>query len=213
MGKYGNYKLPRFADMVNKQNEEIDEKSEETPESDHVESLAQILKMGEAGDDFVKMTIKTESGEEIELQFDYDGEGMVHAEHNGQTYSVPVKIDVEGGENDDEPQVGEPEIEEPCEDCKKHAEKEAHKAHGAFADFLAETYNGGAHPSANAKAYDLLTKDIEMLMDNGEDPHAILKRVRNLLGISGAPKPASTIGTSAPEYTGAHSILGDDQGA
>lgn len=212
MGKYGNYKLPRFADMVNRQNEEVDEKAEDdnTNPVDHEKSLAQILKMGEAGEDFVKLTIKTEDGEEIELKFDYDGMGMIHSEHNGQKYSIPVEINVEGEEE------GEEEIEEPCEDCLKHAEEEehggkaAHKAHGAFADFLAETYNGGQHPSANVKAYDLLQKDLEMLVDNGEDPKTILHRVKTILGISSSPRPAGSIGTdghAAYNYKGDQSIL------
>ena len=206
MGKYGNYKLPRFADMMNnRKDEEVDENVEENEGSDHTESLAQILKMGEAGEDFVKLTIKTEDGEEIELKFDYDGMGMIHAEHNGQKYTIPVEINVEGEENEDEPQVGEPEVEEPCEDCKKHAGKESHKAHGAFAEFLAETYNGGPHPSANTKAYDLLAKDIEMLVDGGEEPQAILRKVKSLLGISNAPKHQTN--TPGPVYQGERSIL------
>lgn len=69
-------------------NDEDDNEVEETNEN-----LAEILGLGDHGDDFAKITIKTEEGEEVELEFKYDGEGMIHAEHNGRTYSIPVEVE------------------------------------------------------------------------------------------------------------------------
>lgn len=112
------------------------------------ENLAEILGMGDHGDDFAKITIRTEDGEEVELEFKYDGDGMIHAEHNGKSYSIPVEVEVQGNlpvENDNEDHEEE-------HDEQEHGEG---KAHVSFTDFVNECWspmNEGYNPAMSEEA-------------------------------------------------------------
>lgn len=89
MGKYGSSYIPNF-DL-----DGDDDDTNDIEKNDGVdENLAEILGLGDHGNDFAKITIKTEDGEEVELEFKYDGEGMIHAEHKGRSYSIPVEVEV-----------------------------------------------------------------------------------------------------------------------
>lgn len=67
----------------------------------------QIVGLGDHGDDHAVITIKLPSGEEVELHFDYDGQGMLTAHHEDHEYSIPVEVD----------HMGEPDGDEVCPSC------------------------------------------------------------------------------------------------
>ena len=90
MGKFGNRRLPRFMEDTNPNTERPTRQSRPIRE----ESEHQILSLNGHGDDHAMITIRTQDGEEVELQFNYDGEGMLHAEHNGNTYTIPVEVEI-----------------------------------------------------------------------------------------------------------------------
>jgi hypothetical protein len=125
VGKFGKHNLPTFVQY------EKDNQVEETNEN-----LAEILGMGEHGNDFAKITIRTEDGEEVELEFTYDGDGMIHAEHNDKTYSIPVEVEVETSVSEEEPEHEDHE----SDDTNEEDDAEG-KAHTSFTDFLNECWS------------------------------------------------------------------------
>lgn len=88
MGKFGNRNLPRFMEDNIENPEELEENHENQL------SPIEILSLGDHGDDHAMILIKTKDGEEVELKFDYDGNGMLIAQHGDHEYSIPVEIEV-----------------------------------------------------------------------------------------------------------------------
>lgn len=88
MGKFGKRRIPKFMDAQQEVQEMID--------GDQLEQThpMQILSLGDHGDDHVMITIRTKEGEELELKFDYDGDGMLTAQHGDHEYSVPVEVEI-----------------------------------------------------------------------------------------------------------------------
>lgn len=84
MGKFGNRRIPKFM-----------EDDAVIPESHgSQESPIQIVSLGDHGDDHAMLVIKTHDGQEVELRFDYDGDGMLTAQHGDHEYSIPVEVEV-----------------------------------------------------------------------------------------------------------------------
>ena len=97
--------------------------------NDHSENTSvEIIGLGDHGDDHAIIKIKLPSGEEVELHFDYDGQGMLKAQHGEHEYSIPVEVEHEEHESDQE-------------------EREEHEGHAeghvtpTFESFLAECWN------------------------------------------------------------------------
>lgn len=88
MGKFGKRRLPKFMDAQQEVQEMI---GEDQLEQTHP---VQIVSLGDHGDDHVMITIKAANGEEFELKFDYDGDGMLTAQHGDHEYSVPVEVEI-----------------------------------------------------------------------------------------------------------------------
>lgn len=83
MGRFGKYRKPKFM------------KDEFIPES-HGKGAIQpeIVSLTGHGDDHAMIVIKTGDGQEIELRFDYDGDGMLISQHGDHEYSIPVEVEV-----------------------------------------------------------------------------------------------------------------------
>lgn len=83
MGKFGKSRVPKFM------------KGRSVPESHigHMNS-PEIVSISGHGDDHAMIIIKTPGGEEVELRFDYNGEGMLTSTHVDHEYSIPVEIEV-----------------------------------------------------------------------------------------------------------------------
>lgn len=87
MGKFGNRRIPKFM-----------EDDAVIPESHgSQESPIQIVSLGDHGDDHAMLVIKTHDGQEVELRFDYDGDGMLTAQHGDHEYSIPVEVEIVDG--------------------------------------------------------------------------------------------------------------------
>lgn len=100
MGKFGKRRLPKFMD--NRQ--EVQEMMDDSQLGQN--HPIQIVSLGDHGDDHVMITIRTKDGEELELKFDYDGDGMLTAQHGDHEYSVPVEVEI-AEELEDEDDVHE----------------------------------------------------------------------------------------------------------
>ena len=86
MGKFGNKRIPKFMS------------GEPIPEShEGVAIHPEILSLKGHGDDHAMIIIKTHDGQEVELRFDYDGDGMLTAQHGDHEYSIPVEIEIVSG--------------------------------------------------------------------------------------------------------------------
>jgi len=86
MGKFGNKRIPKF--MM----------GEPIPESHEGRSIhPEILSLSGHGDDHAMILIKTHDGQEVELRFDYDGDGMLIAQHGDHEYSIPVEVEIVSG--------------------------------------------------------------------------------------------------------------------
>ena len=72
----------------------------------------QIVGLGDHGDDHAVITIKLPSGEDVELHFDYDGQGMLTANHEDQEYSIPVEVGSMGEPDEDDDMDFSPEDED-----------------------------------------------------------------------------------------------------
>lgn len=91
MGKFGKRRLPRFMELDNnKVNEAPDDNTSHLDENHPIE----IVSLGDHGDDHAMIKIKTHEGEELELRFDYNGDGMLTAQHGDHEYSIPVEVEV-----------------------------------------------------------------------------------------------------------------------
>ena len=83
MGKFGNKRIPKFMS------------GEPIPEShEGVAIHPEILSLKGHGDDHAMIIIKTHDGQEVELRFDYDGDGMLTAQHGDHEYSIPVEVEI-----------------------------------------------------------------------------------------------------------------------
>jgi len=83
MGKFGNKRIPKF--MM----------GEPIPESHEGRAIhPTILSLSGHGDDHAMIVIKTQDGQEVELRFDYDGDGMLTAQHGDHEYSIPVEVEI-----------------------------------------------------------------------------------------------------------------------
>jgi DNA-directed RNA polymerase subunit RPC12/RpoP len=86
MGKFGNKRIPKF--MM----------GEPIPESHEGRAIhPEILSLSGHGEDHAMILIKTHDGQEVELRFDYDGDGMLTAQHGDHEYSIPVEIEIVSG--------------------------------------------------------------------------------------------------------------------
>jgi DNA-directed RNA polymerase subunit RPC12/RpoP len=95
MGKFGNKRIPKF--MM----------GEPIPESHEGRAIhPEILSLKGHGEDHAMIIIKTHDGQEVELRFDYDGDGMLTAQHGDHEYSIPVEIEIVSG-MDESSQVDE----------------------------------------------------------------------------------------------------------
>jgi DNA-directed RNA polymerase subunit RPC12/RpoP len=83
MGKFGNKRIPKFMS------------GEPIPEShEGVAIHPEILSLKGHGNDHAMIIIKTHDGQEVELRFDYDGDGMLTAQHGDHEYSIPVEVEI-----------------------------------------------------------------------------------------------------------------------
>jgi hypothetical protein len=83
MGKFGKNRIPKF--MM----------GEPIPESHDGKTMnPTILSLSNHGDDHAMIIIKTHDGQEVELRFDYDGDGMLTAQHGDHEYSIPVEVEI-----------------------------------------------------------------------------------------------------------------------
>ena len=98
MGKFGNRAYPKF--MSKEETYGINPHTQETRLDE--KSPVEIVSLGDHGDDHAMIVIKTESGEELELKFDYDGEGQLVAHHGDHEYVIPVEVEVISGEHEEE---------------------------------------------------------------------------------------------------------------
>ncbi|CAB4218936.1 hypothetical protein UFOVP1604_56 [uncultured Caudovirales phage] len=96
MGKFGKNRLPKF---MNKPDDRIGSNPHIQEDSQDDEMQPIIVSMSGHGDDHAMIVIRTKSGEELELRFDYDGEGMLTAQHGEHEYSIPVEIEVVSDED------------------------------------------------------------------------------------------------------------------
>jgi len=99
MGKFGKNKLPKF---MNKPDDRIGSNPHIQEEHQDDEMQPTIVSMSGHGDDHAMIVIRTKSGEELELQFNYDGEGMLTAQHGEHEYSIPVEVEYVETEEVDE---------------------------------------------------------------------------------------------------------------
>jgi hypothetical protein len=91
-----------------------------------VEEIMQpeILSMTSHHDDHAMIVIRTKDGEELELRFDYDGEGMLTAHHGDHEYSIPVEVEYVESDDDDFEEKWE--LEDADEDDPRFQEDEHH---------------------------------------------------------------------------------------
>lgn len=98
MGRFGKNRVPNFMkgkeDAIGANPRVADENLDEM-------HPVQIVSLGDHGDDHAMIVIKSKSGEELELRFDYDGNGMLTATHDDHEYSIPVEIEVISDEVDE----------------------------------------------------------------------------------------------------------------
>jgi hypothetical protein len=120
MGKFGKNRLPKFM----KSETEV---TESTPivTDERMEKISQpeIVSMANHGDDHAMIIIRTEEGEELELRFDFDGDGMLTAHHGDHEYSIPVEVDYVESDDDDfeDAPEGDDRFNEAKASCKKQA--------------------------------------------------------------------------------------------
>ena len=118
MGKFGKRRIPKFLDSQ----KEIQEMNEfEGLDKSHP---IEIVALGDHGDDHVMITIKTKEGEELELKFDYDGNGMLTTQHGDHEYTVPVEVEIDDEtDEEDMSHLAIPTFESfvinECQDCGK----------------------------------------------------------------------------------------------
>lgn len=89
MGKFGKYRKPKFME------------NEPIPESHGEDTIhPEILSLSSHGEDHAMIIIKTHDGQEVELRFDYDGDGMLTAQHGDHEYSIPVEVEIISDEDE-----------------------------------------------------------------------------------------------------------------
>lgn len=192
MGKFGKNRLPKFM----KNETDVTESTPITTD-EHMEKIVQpeIVSMSDHGDDHAMIIIRTEAGEELELRFDFDGDGMLTAHHGDHEYSIPVEIDyVESDDDDLEDAPEEDQFNEAKPDFldvdkdgdKKESFKSAAKsakAAGTFESFvinecwnpMEEGYNPAMSEDAKraikALCEDLLIKEAQMCDEDHDQMH------------------------------------------
>lgn len=155
MGKFGKKRVPEFME------------GEPMPES-HSDAMVspEIVSISGHGDDHAMIIIKTAGGEEVELQFNYDGEGMLTAQHGDHEYSIPVEVEIVSGM--DEAKKGKPDyldfdgdgdkkepMKKALKDKKNSKKAEAHKPAKTFESFVNECWNPmeeGYNPAMSEEA-------------------------------------------------------------
>lgn len=89
MGKFGKYRKPKFME------------DNPIPESHGGVAIhPEIISLSGHGDDHAMIIIKTHDGQEVELKFDYDGDGMLTAQHGDHEYSIPVEVEIVSDEDE-----------------------------------------------------------------------------------------------------------------
>jgi hypothetical protein len=97
MGKFGKRRIPKFMDS------QKDIQEMQVPNGLEQNHPVQIVSLGDHGDDHVMITIKAENGEELELKFDYNGDGMLTAQNGDHEYTIPVEVEIaEDAETEDD---------------------------------------------------------------------------------------------------------------
>jgi hypothetical protein len=98
MGRFGKNRVPNFMkgkeDAIGANPRVADENLDEM-------HPVEIVSLGDHGDDHAMIVIRSKSGEELELRFDYDGNGMLTAMHGDHEYSIPVELEVVSDEIDE----------------------------------------------------------------------------------------------------------------
>lgn len=188
MGKFGKRRLPKFMDA---QQEVQEMMGEDQLEQTHP---IQIVSLGDHGDDHVMITIRTKDGEELELKFDYDGDGMLTAQHGDHEYSVPVEVEIAEEAEDDvyEALKGKQKALDKNKNGKIDSEdfkmlrtkkgKDSHKAVNTFESFvnecwtpMAEGYNPAmseeAKRAVKALVEDMLIKEAQACNEDSDPEH------------------------------------------
>ena len=138
MGKFGNKRIPKF--MM----------GEPIPESHEGRAIhPTILSLSGHGDDHAMIVIKTHDGQEVELKFDYDGDGMLTAQHGDHEYSIPVEVEIVSDMDElDEAKKGKPDYLDFDQDGDKKEsmkkalqDKKKGKAAKTFESFVTECWN------------------------------------------------------------------------
>lgn len=181
MGKFGNRRKPKFL-----------ENTDFVPEShESHENPIQIVSLGDHGDDHAMIVVRTQNGEEIELRFDYDGNGMLTAQHGDHEYSIPVEVEIvsDDAHQMDEAKKGKPDFldfdkdgdkKEPMKKALQDKAKQKTKAAKTFESFLTECWtpmeegytpamSEDAKRAIKAICEDLLIKEAQMC-DEDHDP-------------------------------------------
>ena len=96
MGKFGKNRLPKF---MNNTDDRIGSNPHIQEDNQDDEMQPTIVSMASHGDDHAMIVIRTKGGEELELRFDYDGNGMLTATHDDHEYSIPVEIEIVSDED------------------------------------------------------------------------------------------------------------------
>jgi hypothetical protein len=99
MGKFGKSRVPNF--MKGKEDAIGANPRVGAENLDEMHPI-EIVSLGDHGDNHAMIVIRTKSGEELELKFDYDGNGMLTASHDDHEYSIPVEIEVVSDEDSEE---------------------------------------------------------------------------------------------------------------
>lgn len=188
MGKFGNKRIPKFMS------------GEPIPEShEGVAIHPEILSLKGHGDDHAMIIIKTHDGQEVELRFDYDGDGMLTAQHGDHEYSIPVEIEIVSGM--EESKQGKPDYldfdgdgdkKEPMKKALQDKKKSKTKAAKTFENFVTECWNPmeeGYSPAMSEEAKeaiksiceDLLIKEAQAC-DEDRDPMHTYENYLNEVG-------------------------------
>lgn len=185
MGKFGKRRLPKFMDSK----QEIQEMMHDTRLEQN--NPVQIVSLGDHGDDHVMITIKAANGEELELKFDYNGDGMLIAQHGDHEYSVPVEVEIAEDEIQeglkgkqktlDKNKNGKLDSED-FRMLRNKGSKESHKASNTFESFVNECWSPvveGYNPAMSEDAKravkalveDMLIKEAQSCNEDSDPNH------------------------------------------
>jgi YD repeat-containing protein len=161
-------------------NDKADNANTRTPEAHLDEEIhPQIVSMVNHGDDHAIILIRTADGEELELRFDYDGEGQLIAHHGEHEYVIPVEVEMMSDETDEY----ESEYEEDDEEHEDDDDQmEHHGAMPTFENFINECWtpmNEGYNPALSDEAKraikticeEILIKEAQMCDEDHDEMH------------------------------------------